>query len=483
MEMLVLTANLTWLGRTFALLLAVQFLAAAQPATAQLRSPTGEEASGSTFLTPFPEGDAYKLQVYGDAFAEGLTSGLVDTFGNEPKLQILRKHKPIGALVRPEWEDDIKPEDVARETVHIAVIMLGLQDRQVIRPGNGSKNLAIGSDEWREEYGRRFDRLVRALRKRNIGVYVVGQPVMRQSTVNAQAEMISDNMRQRAAANGAKFIDIHEAFQDDSGGFSQFGPDISGARVKLRDGDGVTFATLGNKKLAHFVEREVRRDIDLAASDRSIPLAGDDAEQKRINPAKSSSIAPVAGWKGSVTVGQPRPATTASGTVAASAADSSGDQKVDNGRVTLRSISASGREETVVIDIVRPAIPAAVVALITRREGSTDKSVQPGESVVEDVGGGLTVVNSVSMLGDAPAQGVGKRKLSPTQAAFYTVLVKGDRLPSKPGRADDFNWPRNDTLRTEEPAAASRPAPQAGPKQPAARAPIPIQPKPTGQRG
>ena len=32
--------------------------------------------SGTSYLTPFPEGDTYKLQVYGDAFAEGLVDGL-----------------------------------------------------------------------------------------------------------------------------------------------------------------------------------------------------------------------------------------------------------------------------------------------------------------------------------------------------------------------------------------------------------------------
>jgi uncharacterized protein len=451
-------------------------------AFAQSRPSPAVEAASSTFLPAFPEGDAYKLQVYGDSFAEGLTTALVETFGNEPKLQISRKHRSIGALIRPEWEDDIKPEDTARETVHAAVIMLGLQDRQIIKPIGGGKNLSIGTDEWREEYGRRFDRLLRALKKRNIGIYVVGQPVMRQSTANTQAEMISEIMRQQALAAGAKFIDIHEAFQDDSGGFSQFGPDISGARVKLRDGDGVTLTGLGNKKLAHFVEREVRRDIEQAASDRAIALAGDDAEQKRINPAKAAGGAPTAGWKGSVTVGQTKSAVASNVPVAVQAAgDGSGDQKADNGRVTLKAMNASGREDTIVLDIVRPAIPAAVIALVTRREAaSAEKAAQPGEAVVEDVGGGLTVVNSVSMLGDTPAAGAGKRKLSATQTAFYTVLVKGDRLAAKPGRADDFSWPRNDTLRPDDPQAAAKPAAPSGPKLGPAKAPAP---KTAGQKG
>src|SRR5262245_41127209 len=45
----------------------------AQPLAAQQGEP-----SGTSYITPFPEGDIYKLQSYGDAFAEGLLGGLVE---------------------------------------------------------------------------------------------------------------------------------------------------------------------------------------------------------------------------------------------------------------------------------------------------------------------------------------------------------------------------------------------------------------------
>ena len=49
-------------------------LALARPSAAQ------EEPSGTSYITPFPEGDVYKLQAYGDGFAEGLLNGLVEAF-------------------------------------------------------------------------------------------------------------------------------------------------------------------------------------------------------------------------------------------------------------------------------------------------------------------------------------------------------------------------------------------------------------------
>ena len=411
-------------------------------------------------LTPFPENDVYRIQVYGDAFAEGLTAGLVDVMANSARVQVQRKHKAIGALVRPEWDEEIRGEETSREVVNIGVLMLGLQDRQAIRVAPGMKPFAIGSDEWRDEYGQRLDRVIKALRKRGMVLYMVGQPVLRQPNANSQAEMLNEVMRQRATANGAKFIDIFEAFQEEGGGFTQFGPDVSGNRVKLREGDGITFTAIGNKQLAFFVDKEIKRDVEQAVSDRAIPLAGDEAEQKKVNPAKQATAAgQPANWKGSVTVGQSKAGVQPQVPVAPTTADASGDQKADNSKVTVRSVAANGREEMVTLEILRPAIPAAVIALVTRREAGADKTAQPGEAVVEEIGGGLTVVNSVSALGDGvTSSGGGRRKVPPTQSAFYLVLVKGERPMSKPGRADDFTWPRTDAVIAEPTAAPAVPA-------------------------
>jgi hypothetical protein len=40
------------------------------------------------------------------------------------------------------------------------------------------------------------------------------------------------------------------------------------------------------------------------------------------------------------------------------------------------------------------------------------------------------------------AGGASRGRLSPTQSPYYRVLVKGERLMPRSGRADDFVWPR-----------------------------------------
>jgi hypothetical protein len=114
------------------------------------------------------------------------------------------------------------------------------------------------------------------------------------------------------------------------------------------------------------------------------------------------------------------------------------DQKAEHGRITLRTTAATGREENVTLDLPRPAIPSAVVALVTRNQ-SSERAASMGDMVADDIGGGLVVLSTVTPT--SSGSGLNRRR-APSQAPYYHVLIKGERLPPKPGRADDFGWPR-----------------------------------------
>ncbi len=87
------------------------------------------------------------------------------------------------------------------------------------------------------------------------------------------------------------------AFSTKGGGYSAYGPDVNGKIRLLREGDGIYFTTDGNRKLAHFVERDLRRDLTQAKADRAIPLAGTETEQARINPEREKSPGSDARWR------------------------------------------------------------------------------------------------------------------------------------------------------------------------------------------
>jgi hypothetical protein len=448
-------------------LLATLLLLAALAALPARQGQAQEEPSGTSYITPFPEGDIYRMQVYGDAFAEGLVGGLVEAFAGDARVQLPKQRRPIGGLIRPELEDELRNEEANRDTIHVAIVMVGYNDRWNMRAGP-REWLKVGTDEWRLEYGKRADRLMKTLKKKGMAVYWVGQPVMRSPQANEPAQTMNDVVREKAYLNGVRYIDITAHFADEAGNFTAYGPDVAGKQRLVREADGVLFTWVGYRKLAHFVEREIKRDLTQARNDRAIPLAGTEAEQKRIAVQRPRPPDPDPTWKSSVSaakdkdakpVGQPK-ATAAQPAPSPPAIDLPGEQKVDNGRISLRLVSPGGREEVVALDLPRPAIPAAVVQLITRKE-TGERATQMGDVIADDVGGGLVVLSSVTPSATGP--GGRARGVSPGQP-YYQVWIKGERLPPKPGRADDFTWPRVDPDVAAEDGPARRPLRPAAPK-------------------
>ena len=425
-----------------------------RPANAQ----QGDAAAN--FMNPFPENDAWRGLVIGDYLGEGLLNGLVDGMASETRLQLQRRHRAFASLGRVDIEDDAKALDdmIAKEKIGIAVIMFGMADRAGIRLANG-RRLAVGQPDWRAQYAQRVDRIVRSLRRRGVAVYWVGLPITRRSDWNEDVEAINEVFRERVLSAGGRYIDAFKESGDENGQFSDRGPDISGKVVRLRDQDGFEFTPAGYRKLAYFIERQMKRDMNAAREERTIPLAGADVEQKRINPEGSKAPAAAAGAEGATVVSGAavsvkdaraaaspvtRALTPGSASRPAETTTSSGsDLKADNVRVSFKASSA-GREDQVTIEIIRPAITQSVIQLMTRRDKG-DKPSEVGDTLTDTLSNGLLVMRSVTPNRAGGAERAGSRGVL-TQQPFFIALAKGERLPSKPGRADDFRWPREDDI-------------------------------------
>ena len=447
--------------RTVALLCtALWCLALTEIATGSAARAQG--ATGTSYVTPFPENDSYRLEVWGDALAEGLLAGLVEQFADEPRVAVQKRHRAIASLMRPTFEDDISEivSEIARSTAHIIVIQLGLNDRVPLRLPNG-RRANVGSEPWREEYTRRIDRIMRAFKAQRIAAYWVGLPIMRRPDANDDAQAINEILRERANVAGLKMIDVYAATADQGGNYDAYGPDVSGTNRLLRQGDGITFTAAGNRKLAHFVERELKRDLVQARAQRSVPLAGAEAEQRLIRPQRQ---APTATTRAPADGGTKQTATARS-----AAATTDGELKADNSRITLTAATETGRQETATVDLPRPAISGNLMALLARRAAS-DRTNQPGEVLVREIPGGLTLSRTISTVS---APGAPQRRALPSQTPFFRVLVKGERLEPKSGRADDIVWP---------PVAASAPpATPVAADPPQARSPARTLPRPVNR--
>lgn len=412
-----------------------------------------DERLGSSFLTPFPNDDIYQVLVVGDSFAEGLYGPLAETFAGDARVNMQRRMDWIGGVIRSDFVNRVTEIglDVASESIDVAVVMVGEDDRGQLRLENG-KRLQPFTPEWRQEYTRRIDLLAKTLRQRNVATYWVGLPVFGRYEANEFAQVANDIIRERAYLNGHKYIDAYAGFTDENGGYSQYGPDLTGKIRVLRASGGIYFTGAGNRKLAHFVEKELRRDLKQAKSERSVPLAGDEAEQARINPAKAASAAEPAqtSERSNLSGRASAPDQSGSNTAPVGAA---GDVKNDTTRITLNITAPDGTTQAITTEVIRPAIPASVVAAMTRRENA-QRPTQMGDVVVDQIGGGLTIMSSIT-----PPLGAATRgRLSPTQAPSFRLLVKGEKLTPKPGRADDFTWPPpNPSKSGAAPAAATSP--------------------------
>lgn len=402
------------------------FLAMLPAAQAQ-----GLDHLSTSYVTPFPEQNRYRLYVFGDSLGDGIWAGLYRAFKAEGNMDIVKKSRVSTGFVRTDYYDWNKKLEtiLATEKVHIAVVMVGANDMQPIR-ANGKWH-KVGTQEWRDIYSSRIDRFVKQLKEANTAVYWVGLPVMRSAKHNDHMEVMNQIFRERAFINGIKYVDTWNGFADQFGRYSAFGPDLNGQVGRLRANDGVHFTIRGYRKLAHFVEREIRSDMRQARAERDIPLAGSEAEQaraiRRPLPSKERASQNSAARK----------QTSKMKARAAARKAAAAKRKIAAAKKNTQADSAEAlpsADATVAgITLVRPSISQATLAAVSSRY------TPQGEVIARELENGVTALASISPISDrdlAEAQ----RRLPLTQRPYYRVLVKGEELKPKPGRADDFSW-------------------------------------------
>jgi len=200
--------------------------------------------------------------VLGDNLAEWLAYGLEQAFEDVPELGVLDKTRLSSGLTRPEFHDWSRavPETLAQQAkVDFIVMMLGSNDRQAIRLERES--VEPDNERWRDLYAQRVDAVMQAMKARGVPVYWVGVPPLRGQRTSAHMQMLNEVYKERAQKNGINYVDVWNGFVDEHGNYTQFGPDFAGQVRRLRTADGVHFTTAGARKLALFLEQDLRRDL------------------------------------------------------------------------------------------------------------------------------------------------------------------------------------------------------------------------------
>lgn len=306
-------------------------------ATQSSRAPAPRKSETTPTLT---------VTVFGDSMADWLAYGLEQAFEDSPEIGIVRKAKTGSGLLRYEARSDLDWWHVARdmlaqEKTDYVVMMLGVNDRQDIREsqiqrdaekaakekkekeaaGGGQSDAAepksddddddqviavperkapvargvveFRSERWEAVYGKRIDDTIASLKSRGVPVLWVGLPPIRGTRSTANAQYLNDLFRARAEKAGIAFVDVWDGFVDEGGKFTSRGPDFEGQVRLLRAGDGAHFTKAGARKLAHYVERDLRRFMTNRALPVALPSGGGVVPDAVKGPAERPLAGPV----------------------------------------------------------------------------------------------------------------------------------------------------------------------------------------------
>jgi lysophospholipase L1-like esterase len=175
-----------------------------------------------------------------------------------------------------DWNNALARQ-IAADSFDIAVIIIGINDRQEIR-ANGQTYPAL-SEGWVSAYQGRLNQFLGQLRAAGKPAIWLGLPPMSRSEYSAAISQISALHKMAAFSAGAEFLDIYDRFVGEDGRYSAYGPDVNGLNALMRKDDGIHFANAGSDKLAFYISQAIRGvyrggAISVAIAD---PLSGTDA--------------------------------------------------------------------------------------------------------------------------------------------------------------------------------------------------------------
>ena len=223
--------------------------------------------------------DATRLAVFGDSLAIDLSRALERFYAEDPNLVVIDQGVSSSGFVRFDyfdWDAAIT-EEIAADSFDLAVVIIGINDRQEITV-NGQSYEPLTA-EWTAAYQARITAFLGKLRAARKPVIWVGLPPMSKTEYSAAISQISNIQRLASFSGGAEFLDIYERFLGEDGKYSSHGPDVNGQNARMRKDDGIHFSTAGADKLAFYLSQTIQSfyrggGVSLAVVD---PLQGTDA--------------------------------------------------------------------------------------------------------------------------------------------------------------------------------------------------------------
>lgn len=235
-------------------LILLALLAAVPPAVAQ-SSQTPVMGSTATSGETAEDGEAQvsRILVLGDALGGGLGAGLSRVAEADGDHEVSVRFNEESGVARPEvydWPATV-PKILQTNSYDVIVVMLGANDRQVIR--QGGVRYPFNAPGWVSVYRTQLDLLLDQLAASGARIVWVGPPPMKDPEYDAAVVAISALQRERVEARGFTFIDMRGHLSGPDGGFTDIGKDDTGTVTKLRARDGIAFFKAGNNLMGQIV--------------------------------------------------------------------------------------------------------------------------------------------------------------------------------------------------------------------------------------
>jgi hypothetical protein len=202
-----------------------------------------------------------RIAFVGDSLAQNYWGGVLRLVANDP---CLKSNVDLGRFARPatglangvyfNWPREIRRiDDTYKPTV--TVISIGLNDRQGILDPKGVP-IVWGAPNWADKYRQQIMDFLEGAAAGKAIVLVVGLPVMRDGTFNADMAAKNAMYAEAVARIGAPNLRYVEPWKLKASGpetYSVYAPDRTGRPVQIRHSDGVHFTNGGDDLLALYL--------------------------------------------------------------------------------------------------------------------------------------------------------------------------------------------------------------------------------------
>ena len=158
-----------------------------------------------------------QVLVLGDSLAANLGQGLESILAENGDIASSTEAHGSSGLVRDDffdWSGRIEVLLASDTDIDIAVLAIGLNDRQALRVDGEA--LAPLTDPWREAYAARVDAIIEAFQAARVPLIWVGLPPVQNARLSADLGQINELIKERSRRKGAIHVDLWKGFVDDA---------------------------------------------------------------------------------------------------------------------------------------------------------------------------------------------------------------------------------------------------------------------------